>query len=46
MNVGRGIVKMLKEFYEYRYWILFTFVMCVGFLGGIVVGLEHVNSIH
>lgn len=37
---------MLKELYEYRYWILFTFVTCVGFLGGIAVGLSSVNGLH
>lgn len=36
---------MLKELYEYRYWILFLVVGCIGFFCGIAVGLQYVNSI-
>lgn len=28
----------------YGIWIIFTFTTSVGFLGGIVVGLNHINK--
>jgi hypothetical protein len=35
----------MKELYQYRYWILFTFITIIGFLGGIIIGLYHVNHL-
>lgn len=34
----------MKELYKYRYWILFTIVLSIGFLSGIAVGLSSINN--